>query len=220
MKLYFVRHGETAYNTEGRFQGHIDIPLDEKGKEQAEKLADRFQNGEKIDAIYCSPLSRALDTARVVGSKVHVNPSPDSNLKELGMGEWEGKTVQEIITQHKDADGTPLFLKCKDDPVNNPMPGGEKANEVDRRVMTSLQKIMESHLPAENIMIVTHACPIAVVLCHVLHQDLRELTKNLNTDNASVTVLEVGPDLDIDKAKLLVKNDTSHLQEYLSPYTS
>jgi broad specificity phosphatase PhoE len=217
VKIFFVRHGETTYNQEGKFQGQKDIPLDEAGKVQAEKLGLRFEDnylhsGEQIAAIYSSPLSRAMDTADAVAEKLHITPKPDPTLKEMDMGEWEGKTAKQIMEQYKDENGVPLLKKWQENPVDNHIPGGEKVVELDARVATSLDKIIKNHLPAENIVLVTHMGPIAVALRHVLGKNLQDLGK-IKTDNASVTVIEV--EKDIDHGKVLVMNDTSHLKDSL-----
>jgi phosphoserine phosphatase len=219
MKLYLVRHGVTSYNKEDRFQGRIDIPLDDDGKAQAESLGERFRDevrkgGEHFAGIYSSPLTRTQETAEPIAKALGITQQKDPGLIELGMGEWEGKTKTEVL-QYKDADGIPLLKKCSADPLHNPMPGGETLQEVDSRVTSSLEKIIKSHLPQESAVIVTHGGAIAVVLCHVLGKSLSEVPKSM-VDNASVTIIETGSDLD--HAKLLAHNDTSHIDAFLSPY--
>ena len=215
MKLYFVRHGQTQYNREARFQGSVNIPLDEEGKKQAEDTGRRFEEsfrkGEHIDAVYTSPLTRARTTAEIVSSHIGTAPKEEAGLEEINMGEWEGKTYGQVVEEYKAPSGVPLFMQIKDDPLNYHMPGGETAAQIDQRVMSSLDRIMQSHLPEENIMIVTHGCPIAVVLCHVLGQGVGNIMKYLGTHNASVTVVEVGEDRNINNAKVLLMDDISHL---------
>lgn len=213
MKIYLVRHGETTFNKEGKFQGQSDIPLDAEGKAQAEKLGHRFedeflQSGEQIAAIYCSPLSRAEETAEAVADKFQLAPKADPAMVEMDMGEWEGKTAKQIMEEYKDQNGVPLLKKWQEDPVENNIPGGEKAADLDNRVATSLDRIIKNHLPAENIVLVAHMGPIAVALRHVLGKPLKDLAK-VKTDNASVSVIEVNGD--IDHGKVLLMNDTSHL---------
>ena len=82
--IYFIRHGETAYNREGRVQGHLDIPLNEKGIFQAEKASDEFKDVE-IDLIYCSPLKRARSTAEIINKFHNVEIVIDDRLIELNM---------------------------------------------------------------------------------------------------------------------------------------
>jgi phosphoserine phosphatase len=220
MKLYLVRHGVTPYNKEDRFQGRIDIPLDDEGKAQAECLGERFRDevtkgDEHFAGIYVSPLSRTQETAEPIGKALNMTPRKEPQLIELGMGEWEGKTKAEVIQNYKDADGTPLLKKCSTDPLHNPMPGGETLQEVDRRITSSLEGIIKSHLPSESAVVVTHGGAIAVALCHVLGKSLGEVPHSM-VDNASVTVIETESDLD--HAKLLERNDTSHLESFMSPY--
>lgn len=218
MKIYLVRHGETDYNKKGLFQGQKDIPLNEEGRAQAEKLALRFEDkfihdGEQIAAIYCSPLSRAKDTAQAIGTKLNLKPFPDSGLKEIDMGEWEGKTAKQISEEYKDENGVPLLKKWQEDPVSNDIPGGEKVADLDVRTAKTIESIMQKHLPTESIVLVAHMGPIGAALCHVLGKNLKEIAKN-KTDNASVTIIDVKNDLD--HSEIIVQNDTSHLKEYMA----
>lgn len=92
--IYFIRHGETAYNREGRVQGHLDIPLNEKGIKQAELARDESRDL-KIDLIYSSPLLRARKTAEIINEKHNVKIVFDDRLKELHMGTVQGKTISD-----------------------------------------------------------------------------------------------------------------------------
>ncbi len=222
MKIYLVRHGETIYNKKGLFQGQTDIPLDEDGKLQARKAGLRFndefiKSGETISAIYTSPLSRTRETAEIIGENFNIKPQDFPSFKEINMGEWEGKSAGEVMEKYKDSDGTPLLKKWKEDPLNYHIPGGEKVQDVDRRVVDSINDLIKKHRPEDNLIIVTHGGPIGVVICHALHESLKEVTKK-KADNTSVTVVETQKD--INSLKLLIQNDTSHLNTYLSPYIS
>ena len=86
MNIYLIRHGETIYNKEGRFQGQSNIPLNEAGREQAQKVARRFedqfiQSGQIFAAIYSSPFDRTMDTAKAIGEKLHLTPKEASFLR-------------------------------------------------------------------------------------------------------------------------------------------
>ena len=96
MKLYLVRHGQTDLNRVRRYQGRIDVPLNETGIGQARQLAVRLSS-EPFDAIYASPLARAHETARLIhdGRSIAIITSPE--LVEMDFGRLEGKTYQEII---------------------------------------------------------------------------------------------------------------------------
>lgn len=93
--LALVRHGETDWNAAGRYQGHRDIPLNARGREQAQRLARRLAR-EKWDAIYCSDLIRARDTARIIGQQLGIPPRVDRRWRERDVGALEGRTQAEL----------------------------------------------------------------------------------------------------------------------------
>ena len=84
----FIRHGQTADNVAGILQGHRDTPLDEIGRQQARMAAERLSN-QTIDAIFASDLSRAFETAQIIGDAVGVTPVPEKRLREWHLGELE-----------------------------------------------------------------------------------------------------------------------------------
>ncbi|MDQ7822210.1 MAG: histidine phosphatase family protein [Candidatus Eremiobacteraeota bacterium] len=213
MRIYLVRHGETSYNKEGKMQGRIDIPLDKEGEAQAEALGAYFKdemvkNDGNFSAVYASPLTRAAQTAAPVAQALNLPVKKDGGLTELDMGEWEGKTRNEIASW-KDAQGVPLFQKCFTDPLHNPMPGGETLPSMERRVTASLNEIIRNSLPTESVVCITHGGAIAIALCHVLGKSLQEVPRNM-VQNASVTVIEA--DQDLDHGMLLIRDNISHLK--------
>ena len=92
--LLLVRHGETYWNAEGRLQGHSDRPLNAHGRRQARALAERLA-GDAIDALYASDLSRARETAEIVGAHLGLSVAVDPDLREKDWGSWEGLTPSE-----------------------------------------------------------------------------------------------------------------------------
>ncbi|MEQ8169246.1 MAG: histidine phosphatase family protein [Candidatus Eremiobacterota bacterium] len=220
MNIYLIRHGETIYNKEGRFQGQSNIPLNEMGREQAKKVARRFedqfiQSGENFTSIYSSPFDRTMDTANAIGEKLHLIPRKLPSFKEINMGEWEGQTRNEVMERYKDKDGVSFLKKWYEDPVNNNIPGGETVQQVYNRVTAGLNEIVKNHKPDDNIIIVTHGGPISVVACHVLKESLKEVSKK-KFENTSVTLVQLASD--IDHSKMLLYNDYSHLDKYVRPY--
>src|SRR4051812_32922694 len=93
--LYLVRHGETAFNRESRWQGHRDTTLTAFGEAQARAAARRLER-EHPTALYTSPLTRALRTATVIGNAVGLEPEPRDDLREVDVGSWEGLTADEV----------------------------------------------------------------------------------------------------------------------------
>jgi broad specificity phosphatase PhoE len=132
--LLLVRHGETAWNAERRWQGHADVPLNARGKEQALALAEQLA-AERVDAIYSSDLSRARDTASVVGERLGVDVLVDADLREIDVGPIEGLTAEEAGS----FDGWQ----------------GEPKEAHAERVLRAVLRIAERH-PGQRVLVVTH----------------------------------------------------------------
>src|SRR3954462_1932952 len=131
--LLLVRHGETDWNAEGRLQGHTDRPLNEYGRRQAKELAARLAR-EHVDAIYASDLSRARETAEIVGERLGLTVVIDPDLREKNWGNWEGLTGDERV--HVE------FV-------------GESPIDHRTRVMAAVDRIVARH-PGQRIVVVTH----------------------------------------------------------------
>lgn len=97
-RIIVLRHGQTTYNAAGIWQGQLDAPLSELGREQARDAAAALM-GQGIDAIYASDLSRAADTARALGAACRLPPVFDARLREINVGEWSGMTTAEVTAQ-------------------------------------------------------------------------------------------------------------------------
>jgi broad specificity phosphatase PhoE len=131
--LLLVRHGETDWNAEGRLQGHTDRPLNADGREQAKKLADRLE-GDGIAAVYASDLSRARETAEIVGERLGLIVVIDPDLREKNWGTWEGLTGPERDRVE--------FV-------------GESTQEHSERMLRAVRRIAERH-PGDRVLVVTH----------------------------------------------------------------
>jgi broad specificity phosphatase PhoE len=131
--LLLVRHGETDWNAEGKLQGHTDRPLNDYGRRQARALADRLA-GEPIDAVYASDLSRARETAEIVGAAFGLGVAVDPDLREKNWGSWEGLTSDERL--HVEFEG-------------------ESTEEHRERMLRAVERIVERH-PGERVVVVTH----------------------------------------------------------------
>ena len=101
VRVLLVRHGETVWNQENRWQGQADTPLSQTGYDQARQLARRLQNEERpIRAIYTSDLSRARDTADILGQVLGSTPLETAAWREMDIGTWSGLTTSEVATRH------------------------------------------------------------------------------------------------------------------------
>lgn len=199
-KIILVRHGETIWNKELRFQGHRDIPLSEKGQEQAAKLSARL-SAENIDAFYASDLSRALETAGIVAKPHGREVLPVPELRETNFGKWEGMTYNEIIAVYNEE-----MQRFRENPLQNRIPGGETLQEVADRCMAGINKIISRH-PDQTVLVAAHGGTIKVVVSFVLGLDLKNYWK-IKQDNVAVNIIEF---YNNDQAIVCLLNDTGHL---------
>jgi broad specificity phosphatase PhoE len=159
-RFCLIRHGQTDWNREGRYQGQSDVPLNETGRQQARRLAQMLDPG-TITAIYSSDLERASETAAILAAALKLPFSTDTRLREINQGEWEGQLVGTIQDRFAD-----LWKRRSLDPAGVRPPGGETVGEVSARVLAALDEIARRH-PAGSVLIVSHGLALATVLCKV-----------------------------------------------------
>ncbi|MHB0912811.1 MAG: alpha-ribazole phosphatase [Armatimonadota bacterium] len=179
MRIILVRHGETVFNRDSRYQGHMDSELSPRGREQAEAAAERL-SGEKIDAVYSSDLSRARETAEAIAARHGLPVTTDPALRECSFGDWEGLTVREITERYPE-----LYASYRRDSLTHRAPGGERLEELSERVVRAVEAIAESH-PDETVAVVVHGGPIRAFVCHALGVGLATFRK-MHLDNAGIT---------------------------------
>lgn len=149
--ISLVRHGQTDWNLAKRIQGSSDIPLNATGRDQAEATGRALAGG-RFDAIYASPLSRALDTARIIAGHVGLGePERLPAVAERQYGEAEGLTGEQILARWPDG---------------MPVPGRETRDEVVARALPALRELGERH-PGENLIVVSHGGVISSLVRHV-----------------------------------------------------
>jgi broad specificity phosphatase PhoE len=158
--IHLARHGQTAYNAEGRFQGHLAVPLDDTGREQARALAERVADVE-LHALLCSPLARARETADIVAERIGLSPEEDPRFAETDTGDWTGRAFAEV--QAEDPEGFHRFQ------VSDPTfryPGGESFAEQSDRVQAGLRDLRarSAALPA---LVVCHRGVIRLALAAI-----------------------------------------------------
>jgi broad specificity phosphatase PhoE len=159
-KLWLVRHGQTDWNTEGRWQGQANPPLNAMGREQARVLVDEL-NGVEFDAIYSSDLQRAMETARLIAEEKGLTVQVDSRLREISLGKWEGMLGIEIAQRYPT-----LWAERETSPLDSHPPGGESVAELAQRVIPAISEISEKHLRS-SVLVVSHGLALAVFLCHI-----------------------------------------------------
>jgi broad specificity phosphatase PhoE len=147
--IHLARHGQTAYNAEGRFQGHLPVPLDDTGRAQAAELA-RTAAGVEVRSLWCSPLARARETADIVAARIGLDPVEDARFAETDTGDWTGRSFAEIRAE--DPDG---FRRFELSDPSFRYPGGESFAEQSERVQDGLRELRAT----------PEALP-ALVVCH------------------------------------------------------
>lgn len=179
--LFLLRHGKTAWNEEGRVMGRRGIPLNRNGMLQAKRIA-RILPRLDIDAIYSSPLKRALETSRILVQENDLPMKIDSNLTEVAFGRWEGYRFEDLIQD----EAYQRFLR---DPIKATVPGGETIQDVQKRGLKVIRRATRE-FPQGRLLFVSHADVIRAIMCHYLRLPLEEF-RRLRIDNGSLTALEV-----------------------------
>lgn len=185
MRLFLIRHGETDWNREGRFQGQRDTALSEKGRLQAQKAASSLSS-HKFQGIVSSPLSRALDTAREIS--VHGNRDTKVDIidefTEINHGDWEGLFTSEVRERWGE-----LLSQWHTEPERVRMPGGggETLEEVCGRAVAGVEKIAAKY--SGDVAVASHDAVIKVLLCYYLGAPLSSFWR-FQIANCSMTIIE------------------------------
>ena len=157
-RIFLVRHGETAWNLEGRMQGHLDVPLNEIGIEQAKSAAEELQ-GISFGGFYSSDSQRAYRTSLEIAHKINQQPQPLFELRERNLGILQGFTRAEAMAKY------PEILNAYTHDACFIIPQGESGEQFMQRCINIIEKLAQQHLN-QNILVVTHGGFIANVLKH------------------------------------------------------
>jgi len=183
MRIYLVRHGETEWNRARIFQGRSNLPLNQEGRKQVKALALALKN-KPLNAIYTSPLIRALETARLI--KVFHPLIPifeEKGLIEMDLGEFDGMKARDWAEQYPD------FRKAwNENPASVKMPGGESLKEVQVRAKDTLERITRIYPPDTTILISSHNFVNLTILCDLLEIPLHRF-RELRQENAAFNVI-------------------------------
>ncbi len=158
--IYLIRHGALESKGGKRFIGQIDLPLSEEGVIQAKRLGQEL-SCLRLSQIFCSDLQRSRETAEIIAGKHSLVPTPCPELREICLGEWEGRYFEEIRRRFPNE-----FNQRGKDIVNFCPPGGESFNQCNQRVVAKWQHILENS--TGNILITGHAGVNRLLLCHLL----------------------------------------------------
>ena len=186
MKVYLVRHGETEWNSIRKLQGQTDILLNDYGKELAEITAKALENIQ-FDYVYSSPLTRAIQTAKIIIGDRNLVINTDDRIKEINFGQCEG--VQ--IPRYSEYKINPIWDFEFDTENYIPAEGGETFNDIYERTGEFFQNVI---LPLEgkyeNVLIIGHGCMNRTILNRVLNRPLRDFWE-IKLDNCAVSIIEI-----------------------------
>lgn len=178
-ELWFVRHGETSWNAEGRFQGHLDVSLSPQGLHQAYRVAERLAaSNHYFDGLYSSDLQRAALTAKPIAEALEMPIHLDARLREIYMGQLQGLLRSEMEVRF------PEFRDAvQEDSWNTPRPGGESMAQVACRVQDFINE-----LPEGRFIVVAHGGTIRAALKIVLELP-GNVWRKFQLQNTSITRL-------------------------------
>ncbi|WP_029543501.1 histidine phosphatase family protein [Selenomonas sp. AB3002] len=200
-RLVLIRHGQTAWNKSGKYQGQSDVALSEEGLEQARCLAEHFPV-EKLDAVYASDLSRAMVTAETVAQKFGLEVRPEPAFRELSFGKWEGLTYAEIVAGWPEAMAN--FLTHPD---IMEIPQGESFPQVQQRAMARLKEIVAEHEPHDHTVgIFAHGAVLRTILTGIMQMPLSQVW-TLSQYNTAVNIVR----FDEGRPTVELLNSTAHL---------
>lgn len=174
--IVLIRHGETDWNVEGRYQGQADPPLNQIGIAQANQLARELANT-SIETLYTSPLKRTKKTAQIIADKMCIDPIDEPRLMEIHQGDWQTRLRSEIENRYPN-----LFKSWEIDPWKVTPPGGESLAQVQSRVYEALDDLLPRQ---SNIKIgfVTHRIPIALIKVRYQAMD-PDIVRTIHLPNA------------------------------------
>lgn len=203
-RLYLVRHGTTPLSAEDRFSGTENVHLSEEGRAQVTRLAHRLQDA-KIQAIFCSPLDRTMETANILAAPHTVTPIPKDGLREISHGHWEGLSRKQVEDRFGDE-----YTTWESDPFTFAPEGGESGISVLARALPVIREIVVAHKD-QNVLVVSHKATIRLILSSLLGFDGRGYRDRLDQAPASLNILDFK---DAVHARLMLFNDISHYADH------
>ena len=200
LHIFLIRHGRTEWNKKKIFRGHIDIPLDEVGRNQADATGSFLRNI-NLTVIYSSPLKRALETAQIIkkyqNNSVEIVPYP--GFLDLNYGEWEGKTYEKVKRSYPE-----LYQMWEKEPNRVKIPKGETLWEAKRRSWQALREVISKH--QGYVGIVSHRVINKLIICSILGIDESGFWK-IKQDPCCINIIECHNG----RFTILRLNDTCHI---------
>lgn len=202
LEIYLTRHGETEWNVVRRMQGQGDSPLTELGIKQAKWLAARLENKD-IAYVYSSPLKRATDTADIINYVLQASIVIDDRLKEINVGPWQGKEVDEILEEMPK-----MYNNFWHHPDKFHLEGVEPFEKVQERAAEFIEMILKRHASG-RILIVAHAIVLTAMLNYLQGRDVHHFWEGKSILPTSLTKLNASGD----RLSVVYMSDTSHFRE-------
>jgi len=203
-RLYLVRHGATPLTAEDRFSGSENVHLSEEGHAQATRLAQRLKD-DAIDAIYCSPLDRTVETASLIAKPHRLSPLAKDGLHEISHGHWEGMSRKEVEGQFPEE-----YAAWEADPFTFAPEGGESGISVLARALPVIREVVVNHKD-KNIMVVSHKATLRIIISSLLGFDVRGYRDRLDQAPACLNILDFKDSV---RARLMLFNDISHYADH------
>jgi probable phosphoglycerate mutase len=202
-RLLLVRHGATQLTSENRFSGSVGVELSEEGRDQVRRLGARLHE-DKIAAVYCSPLSRTVETATILSKPHGLKPIHRDGLREISHGRWEGLTRQEVEERFPGE-----YEAWESDPFTFAPVGGESGVAVLARSLPVIREVVVAH-EGQCVMVVSHKATLRIVISSLLGFDARGYRDRLDQSPACLNVVEFRDPV---RARLMLFNDVSHYQD-------
>ena len=204
--IYLIRHGETAWNKEGRYQGITDVALNETGKAQA-KACGQAMKEVPIDKIISSDLCRARYTAEAVRGDRDLEIQIDPRLRELNFGDWETKTFDQIESTWP---GLIDQIYRRPDPVK--VPHGESFQELQDRAWAAVKDVIDECEDGQTLLVVAHGGTLRTIICKLLHLPI-SYCWNFSQGNTCINRIFYNGMDENDHNILNLLNDTKHVDE-------
>ncbi|MBI5480521.1 MAG: histidine phosphatase family protein [Deltaproteobacteria bacterium] len=202
--VFLVRHGETDWTRERRLLGQRDLGLNADGLNQAHATAMALKAIE-ITEVISSPLLRAVQTAEVIGGVCDMEVARDPRLIEMALGRWEGMPYDAALVD-------PGYQTFMDDPEESPVPGGERLSDVRDRAAAAVHQALADNPSRSNVIVVTHASVIRVLLTHYLGLGLASFHR-LRVSHGSLSVLRFADDRELPRILAVNHSPTWHLAD-------
>ena len=205
MEIYFVRHGQTIWNVEKRFQGLSDSPLTELGITQAKLLGEKLKDI-KFDKFYSTSLKRAYDTANYIKGNKEQKVEIFDDFVEISMGDMEGIKQEDFKKLYPEQVKNFFFNQLEYNPSSF---GGESFLEVRERVIRGLNKFIELNKNYERVLVVSHGATLKTLLHYISGKDISTLSDEAIPKNTSYTIVKY----ENGKFEIIDFSNISHLEE-------